>query len=113
MSELANLRKSRPRDFWKHFKSRSSKTSSKISLDEFKHYFENLSADIATDKNNDAESFNSFYNFDNPNTVYPELDDPITVQEIINAVKLLKRNKSCGSDNLLNEYFIESVDILA
>jgi len=42
-----------------------------------------------------------------PSTVYPELDKSIEVCEIVNAVKLLKRNKAYGADNLLNEYFIE------
>jgi hypothetical protein len=41
------------------------------------------------------------------------LDQPITVNEIINAVKSLKRGKACGNDFLLNEYFIESIDILS
>jgi uncharacterized protein YlzI (FlbEa/FlbD family) len=40
------------------------------------------------------------------------LDQPITVNEIINAVNSLKRDKACGNDFLLNEYFIESIDIL-
>ena len=48
-----------------------------------------------------------------PNTVYPELDNPFTVDEVVSSVKLLKRNKAYGGDNLLNEYFIETVDILA
>ena len=48
-----------------------------------------------------------------PSTVYPELDKSIELFEIVNAVKLLKRNKAYGDDNLLNEYFIESIDILS
>jgi len=36
-----------------------------------------------------------------------------TVDEIVSSIKLLKRNKAYGGDNLLNEYFIETVDILA
>jgi len=46
-----------------------------------------------------------------PTTVYPELDNPITVDKIVSFIKLLKRNKAYGGDNLLN--FIETVDILA
>ena len=36
----------------------------------------------------------------------------ITEGEILNAIKGLKRNKSHGSDGMLNEYFIEYTDIL-
>ena len=37
----------------------------------------------------------------------------ITVDEVIGAVKKLKANKACGIDNLLNEYFTHSIDIIA
>ena len=47
------------------------------------------------------------YNDDSP------LNSPITVNEILEAVKTLKRGKSCGNDFLLNDYFIESIDILS
>jgi len=58
--------------------------------------------------------FNEHKNFDMQNSFYTELDiNPFTVDEIICSVKLLKRNKAYGGDNLLNEYFIETVDILA
>jgi hypothetical protein len=40
------------------------------------------------------------------------LDKPYTVDEIIGAVKSLKRGRYPGKDFLLNEYFIESIDIL-
>ena len=32
---------------------------------------------------------------------------------MLEAVETLKRVKSCGNDFLLNDYFIESVDILS
>ena len=42
---------------------------------------------------------------------YEELDNPITLDEIKIVVNL-KRNKAHGHYNLLNEYFLESFDIL-
>jgi len=42
-----------------------------------------------------------------------QLNSPITVTEMLEAVETLKRVKSCGNDFLLNDYFIESVDILS
>ena len=43
-----------------------------------------------------------------------ELNRQIDVSEVQSAIKNLKRNKSvCPSDNLLNDYFIESSDALS
>ena len=44
---------------------------------------------------------------------FEELDKPITVFEIETVIRFLKRNKSAAGNQLLNEYFIESVDILS
>jgi hypothetical protein len=54
----------------------------------------------------DSQSLNDL------NTPYEELDKPITLEEISKAVKFLKRGKPLGSDNLMNEYFIEGFDII-
>ena len=63
--------------------------------------------------NQDAESFCDNNNFnDNPSGVYEGLNDPITIPELLIAVKTLKQGKAAGNDCLLNEYFIESIDIL-
>lgn len=51
------------------------------------------------------------HNFDQFDCNFQELDGRKKVYEIIDVVKALKREKSPGSDNLLNEYFIESIDI--
>ena len=45
-------------------------------------------------------------------TVFVELDKPITEEEISSAIKILKRSKTPCTDSLLNEYFIEFSDIL-
>lgn len=52
-------------------------------------------------------------NFERGNTVFPELDQPFTTDEVHAAIKSLKRNKNSGGDFLLNEYFIECIDILS
>jgi len=44
--------------------------------------------------------------------VYEGLNDPITIPELLIAVKTLKQGKAAGNDCLLNEYFIESIYIL-
>ena len=41
------------------------------------------------------------------------MDQPITVNEVLNASKHSKRDKAPGGDCILNEYFIECIDILS
>ena len=50
--------------------------------------------------------------FDSQDCNFEELNKPITFQEVKEIISSLKRNKSFAGDKLLNEYFIESLDIL-
>jgi len=43
--------------------------------------------------------------------VYERLNDPITIPELLMAVNTLKQGTSVGNDSLLNEYFVETIDI--
>ncbi len=63
--------------------------------------------------NNEADDFCSNNDFNLENSTFPELDVPISVEEVRTAIKHLKRNKSSGSDCMLNEYFLECSDILS
>ena len=110
--EIENLRFTKPKEFWKYFK-RKNKNNNNITLSDFHNYFSKLSNDILQNKNDKAEEFSTQHNFNDLNCSYEDLDRKITVNEIIEAVKCLKREKSIGSDYLLNEYFIESIDILS
>ena len=69
--------------------------------------------DIFQTTNVDAELFCQNHDFNETNCSNEELDLPISYDEVVAAVKRLKVCKSCGDDNLLNEYFISSVDIIA
>ena len=53
-------------------------------------------------------------NFDtnDTNCTFSELDEQISHEEILNAIRSLKNNKSCGIDDILNEYFQKAADIL-
>ena len=63
--------------------------------------------------NEESELFcNSSFSDDSSRADY-YLNRPITVQEITEACRLLKRGKACGFDQILNEYLIESCDILS
>ena len=79
------------------------------------HTFSNLENEIFQTVKDDVESFclNNNVNPNNESDYSEELDFPITVKEIVSAIKQLKRNKAHGIDNLLNEYFIECSDILS
>jgi hypothetical protein len=71
-----------------------------------------LQDDLVTE--NDLES-GSFYNnndFNDTSCNFAELDFPITVAEVEFAVRGLRTNTPSTGDNLINEYFIQTVDIL-
>ena len=106
------MKHSKPRQFWKYFKKKNSNVINDISVEQFYEYFSNLSSDISQTDNVDAEIFCSNHVF-NSKGHFDELDAPFTANEIINAAKSLKSGKSPGNDCLLNEYFIESIDILS
>ena len=69
--------------------------------------------DTFQNTNAESETFcntNDFNHINVDNAVY-DLDTCITVDAISLAVNKLKRCKAHGSDMLLNEYFIECIDI--
>ena len=69
--------------------------------------------DIRTTINEEVEHLNENSDFNTNNPTFYELNAPITIAEVEYAIKHLNKNKaSCPCDNLLNEYFIESFDIL-
>jgi hypothetical protein len=95
--EIEMLRYSNPKDFWKYFK-RNNNVKNNISIDDFFKYFSELGDDILQSKNIESESFVSGYDFDDLEQGEAILDKPFTVDEIIGAVKSLKRGKSPGKD---------------
>jgi len=113
VTELESLKNKKPKDFWKYFKSKRKNKGEMISLDNFRSFFSSISSGIFEFENEEAESFCFNNNFDLPNTRFPELDQPFTVNEIIKSINSLKRNKACGSDCLLNEYLLECKDIIS
>jgi hypothetical protein len=54
-------------------------------------FFERISNNTFDCNNSEAEQFCSSYDFTEENFAFPELDCPITVDEILNAIKYLKR----------------------
>ncbi|XP_060584147.1 uncharacterized protein LOC132740284 [Ruditapes philippinarum] len=111
--ELSELKTSKPREFWKHFKKRNVSQSSDIPILDFQNYFANMFEEIRATTNFDANISNDNIDPNISNPTFEELNIPISCEEVRDAVKRLNRNKaSCPSDDLLNEYFIFSIDIL-
>ena len=112
IAEIEKLKHSRPKDFWKYFK-KSTKSSNNITQDEFKNYFANLGNLDFQNANIDAELFCQNHNFEEcEDQNVNELDMNITLEEVTKAAKSLKRNKAIGSDFIMNEYLIDSIDII-
>ena len=77
-------------------------------------YYSTIFDDIRTTNVEEAESFCQNGNMNLDDSTFEELNRQIDVSEVQSAIKNIKRNKSvCRSDNLLNDYFIESSDILS
>ena len=70
------------------------------------------------DQNGDEEVEDYLRAFDNNKgqngggPTFESLDEQISHEEIKRCIKQLSRNKSPGKDDLLNEYFMESIDLL-
>ena len=110
---MNDLRKSRPREFWKQFKHKKIPFSeTDVSTEDFYQYFRSLATDDTNFEN--AEVSDCLHDFENTRTdsTFKELDDPITQDEIKRAARQLKSNKACSLDTILNEYFKESINIL-
>ena len=61
----------------------------------------------------ESDDFCQNNDFDSVSCTFEELDKVITLEEVDLVIRSLKRNKSFSRDQLLNEYFIESFDILS
>ena len=106
------MRHAKPKDFWKLF-TKKRNTNSNISLEDFLNYFSSLHQDLINVQEQESEEFCHNYDFESTDCNFEELDKPITVDEVEVVIRYLKRNKSFSGDQLLNEYFLESFDILS
>ena len=109
---MNDLRKKKPREFWKLFKRKNTNLKTNLSENEFYDYFKQLSSEIA--ENNPEEVLNYMQGFEQNEreSTFCELDEQISRKEILDAIKRLHTNKSGGIDNLINEYFKYAAEIL-
>ena len=112
------MRFSKPKQFWKYFKKDKSRVSTDVTVEEFSEYFSQLGNENSYHVNQDAESFCDNNNFnDNPSGVYEGLNDPITIPELLIAVKSLNKVKQQGTTvclmNTLSKAYIFFVHMCA
>ena len=87
--------------------------ASDLSVNEFEKYFSKLLKEIKTVTLDNTDSVVATDTFNINDETYEQLNVPITYAQVHTAIKRLNRNKAaCPADNLFNEYFIESCDIL-
>lgn len=112
--KMNEMRKKRPREFWKAFKYRKNiEVGKEISIDDFYEYFRSLAQEDVPFRNAEVDDFLHQFNITQMrSSTYCELDVPITQEEIKYALKCLKPNKACSLDAVLNEYLKESVSVL-
>ena len=73
----------------------------------FLQHFQNLSVH---QNQNEAQSDDDFDLIQS--SVYEELDNEISFEEIVRAIKNLNANKCCAEDLIINEIFIKCSDVL-
>ena len=114
IKEIENMRHKKPKDFWKLFSKRKTNANSSINIKDFYDYFSTLSEDLGNVQDGVSENFCNNYDFNETDNVdFEELDAPFSMNELYFVIRNLKRDKSYANDELLNEYFIESFDILS
>ena len=109
---MNEVRRKRPKEFWKIFKGRKYSPQNNISDNEFFEYLKALSSEIEETIPEDVKIFIEDFDSTARETTYSNFDNPFSQTEIRKAISSLSSNKSCGVDNIINEYFKNAADIL-
>ena len=110
--KMNELRNKKPKEFWKIFRRKKPSPKHDISDDEFYQYFKRLTSESTDTINEQASDFMQNFDSSARETTFESLDEHITQAEIQKAINGLSSNKSCGADNILNEYFISAASVL-
>ena len=100
---VSRLAKNNPKQFWKHIKKQNMRCDIDVDLQTFYDHFKDIS-----DIPNEVDIHEYAYN----NLNVQELDKYITEQEVLKALTGLSRCKSGGLDDLIDEMFMDSKEIL-
>ena len=106
IKELRNIKTSNPRKYWK-FLNENKKPKTNLSVDMAYEYFSNIN--LSADINDTDTNFNYTEIPSRPENA--EINSPISLEEIRQAVRCLKNNKSNGIDMILNEHIQYSFEL--
>ena len=102
--KIRGLKSSNPKEYWRILNSDSKQKPKVAPLNELYEYFKNV---------NGVEINDTVPNIDiEDNSTNEEINSLVTVDEIIQAVNILKNNKSPGNDDLLSEHLKSSLDLM-
>ena len=107
-TKIRQMRTTKPKEYWKLINSVGKKFENpQVKLDDCYAFFKELNTN-KHDVNNDEEIHLNDEQYRNESI----LNDPISMEEIRSSIKNLKSNKSGGTDQILNEYIINSQELL-
>ena len=99
---IGALRKNNPKAFYNKFSKLKKGQKCDLTIEDVINHFK----DLAGSTRDNTQETDDSTNQDNQ-TLYEELDSPITKHEILYVLSNAKRNKSPGMDGLLYEFFVE------
>ena len=102
MEKIRNLKSTNPKQYWKILNSnKQNKNNTLPDLTSLYDHFKTLN------KNSD----NPEISINNNTRSEPDLDKEFSDEEILQAIKTLKKNKATGNDGVLNEYICSTINI--
>lgn len=104
---LSSLKRANPKQFYRKFKTRKKRINHEITIEQFEEHFKNLTSNPDLYSRDDSDGSDEI-----KDEVFDELDLPFTENELDDGIKKLKRDKSTGFDNMMNEYIIMSKNFI-
>ena len=105
IEKIRKLKSNDPKEYWWIINAGKRKDANNVSIDDFFKYFESIN-------NPSASSDDEIFEVNENETENDEINMPISESEIRRAAKELKRNKSPGCDQILNEHIQVTLDIM-
>ena len=112
---LLDLKCKNAKAYWKLLKdSQNTNNSNSLLAQKFRNYFKSINDPDTPyyQADEDILQFNNRFLNSEVQIMFSELDENISEQEIVSAIKNLHSDRSGGPDRLLNEFFIHGIGIL-
>lgn len=101
--KLRNLKSNNSKEYWKILNARKKGNNTDCSIGDFFDYFKSFNGG-----ENEAEDVNF-----SDNTLNEEVNKSITKDKVEKAINMLKNNKSCSLDSILNEHLKASKSVMS